>query len=55
LLVVQIDFNQLFRGFSVRDMDDAVWNLATFPKNRSSNLDWTTSRKLGYAISLGRC
>src|SRR5258708_1034083 len=38
-LVEQIDYNLLFRCFVGLGMDDAVWNLAVFSKNRDRLLN----------------
>jgi transposase len=39
MLMEQLDYNLLFRWFVGLNMDDAIWNVTVFTKNRERLLD----------------
>ena len=52
-LIVQIDYNMLFRWFVGLSMDDGVWDASTFSKNRDQLLETDVARAfLATLISL---
>src|SRR2546428_10659389 len=45
LLMEQLDYNLLFRWFVGLEMDDAVWDVTVFTKNRERLLDGDVARR----------
>lgn len=51
LLMEQLDYNLLFRWFIGLEMDDEVWNHATFSKNRERMLGGDVAREFFYEVT----
>jgi transposase len=51
MLMEQLDYNLLFRWFVGLEMDDEVWNHATFSKNRERMLSGDIAREFFYEVT----
>jgi transposase len=51
MLMEQLDYNLLFRWFIGLEMDDEVWNHATFSKNRERMLSGDIAREFFYEVT----
>lgn len=50
MLIEQLQYNLLFRWFVGLSMDDAIWDVSTFSKNRQRFLDGAISQKFFAAV-----
>jgi len=50
MLMEQLDYNLLFRWFVGLNMDDAIWDVTVFTKNRERLLDGDIAEAWGTAL-----
>jgi transposase len=50
LLMEQLDYNLLFRWFVALNMDDAIWDVTVFTKNRERLLDGDIAEAFFHAV-----